>query len=378
MKDAPEELNRIVDEVLAYRPGSRNSVGGIVAFDHKHYVPVLKGKRAEFPSLGNLKSTSGVTPLIEAVPTAAPTEIPRRMSAHWPKGSEYLVDFVFLDDPDEEGEADDTHPLRACLSDAVERGQVAVPVTGLSRSPLYQSAVSQTAKEQKNGIAIRLTSDDFEDDADELEDALTALLGYCDGSPDRSDLLIDLGSVADSSAGAVAQRHRSNIDLLPWLDEWRTLTVVAGAFPLGMAALARDEWNERLRHDWRGWRSLVTGKRPPARLPTYGDYAIAHPNLPPSGRATILAQLRYTLDNQWLIWKGWNVFTHEDGYEQFRAICADLAQREEFLGADFSAGDQEIAEKATNAGSPGNAETWRRIGTNHHLEMVLGQIASLP
>ena len=40
-------------------------------FDHKHYVPILKGKRAEFPSLGSLKSTDGITPLMEAIPSNA-------------------------------------------------------------------------------------------------------------------------------------------------------------------------------------------------------------------------------------------------------------------------------------------------------------------
>jgi len=378
VKEVPGESNRIVDKVLAYRPQSKSNVGEIMAFDYKHYVPVLKGKRAEFPSLGALKSKTDLTPLIEAVPSVSVTEIPKRMSTSWPKGSQYFIDFVFLDDPDNEGKANAKHPLMVCFADVAAKAQLAVPVTGLSRSPVYQSAVSQIAGTQKHGIAVRLTADDFEDDADELEEALTALLNYCHLSPNETDLLVDLGSVADGSAGQVAQSHRSNLDLLPSLDDWRTLTVVAGAFPLSMAQLTRDEWNERNRHDWRGWRLLVTGKRPPKRLPSYGDYTIAHPNLPPTGRATILAQLRYTVENAWLIWKGWNVFTHPDGYDQFYAICADLVKSSDFLGADFSSGDQEIAEKATNSGSSGNAESWRRIATTHHLEMVLAQIANLP
>jgi hypothetical protein len=37
-------------------------------FRHKHYVPILKGKRAEFPALGSLKAKKKrITPLIEAV-----------------------------------------------------------------------------------------------------------------------------------------------------------------------------------------------------------------------------------------------------------------------------------------------------------------------
>jgi Beta protein len=378
MKEVPEELNRIADRVLAYRPESKSKTGGIVAFDYKHYVPILKGKRAEFPALGALKSTQNLTPLFEAVPKADLKEIPRKMGAHWSKGEQYFIDFVFLDDSDDEADADADYPLNVCFAEVAKRGQVAVPVTGLSRSQTYQSAVSQIVKGQKHGIAIRLAPDDFEEGADELEEALSALLNYCGVETGDADLLIDLGSVADSSAGLVAQMHRSNIDLIPWPDDWRTLTVVAGAFPLKMAPLTNGEWNEQGRHDWRGWRSLVTGKRPPSRLPSFGDYTIAHPGLPPTGRATIIAQLRYTLENSWTIWKGWNVFTHAEGFNQFFAICADLLGSGNFLGAGFSAGDAEIEEKVTKLDSPGNAESWRRIATNHHFEMVLDQIANLP
>jgi hypothetical protein len=84
------------------------------------------------------------------------------------------------------------------------------------------------------------------------------------------------------------------------------------------------------------------------------------------------------LPNSFSIWKGHNVLTHEDGYGQFHAICADLIEREEYRGTDFSTGDAEIHEKATTVGAPGNAETWRKIGTNHHIETVIEQIANLP
>ncbi|MGI0086305.1 MAG: beta family protein, partial [Nitrososphaerales archaeon] len=87
---------------------------------------------------------------------------------------------------------------------------------------------------------------------------------------------------------------------------------------------------------------------------------------------------RYATQEDWLIWKGANVFKDPDGYGQFLDICRDLITKAEYSGPDFSWGDAEIFEKATNGGSPGNAETWRRIGTNHHIEMVLAQIASLP
>jgi hypothetical protein len=343
---------------------------------YKHYVAVLKGKRAEFPALGALKDKANITPLIEAIPSATDKDIPRRMSAVWSPDWEYYIDFGFLDDPDDTTDpAPESHPLRKCFAEVGKKNQMAIPVTSLARSRGYQSAVKKVAAEHKNGIAIRLTYDDFEDD-DELDGLLAAATDYFKLDASQIDLFLDLGSIANSSAGAIAQMHRANIDLIPDLNKWRTLTVLASAFPLSLAPLVRNKWNPAGRHDWRGWKTLVTGSRPPRRLPAYGDYAIAHPDLPPEGRATILAQLRYATVDNWLIWKGENVFKH--GFDQFLNICKDLIKLPEYCGPSFSQGDAEIQSKATTDGSPGNAETWRRIGTNHHLEMVLDQIANLP
>lgn len=344
-------------------------------FKHKHYVPILKGKRAEPPALGALKSTKNLTPLIEAVPSRSPTQVPIDMEGQWPNKQRYFIDMLFLDDDDETVPAGATHPIRRCFAEVATRDQNAVPVTGLARSPSYQSAVQQVISEQERGLVLRLVPDDFED-PEELEASLQAALGYFKLKHKDIDLILDAGSVADSSAGVVAQLHRAQIDLIPNLVDWRTLTVAASAFPLGLGPLLRDQWNVSSRVDWRGWRLLVTGSRPPGRLPAFGDYTIAHPALPPEGRATILAQLRYAIPDSWLIWKGRNAIT--EGYDQFYAICTDLVERDEYRGPDFSQGDADIQEKANNVGGPGSAETWRRIGTNHHIETVLEQIANLP
>jgi len=346
-------------------------------FKHKHYVPILKGKRAEFPALGELHSKHGITPLLEAVPSADADYIPRRMADNWPTEAAYFIDLFFIDDPDDIEDATDQHPVRLCFAEVEEQGQLAIPVTGLARSPGYQSAVQQVVSQQENGLMIRLTPDDFED-ADEFESTLETIPSYYDLATDQIDLLIDLGSVGNSSAGTVAQIYRANIDLIPNLNEWRTLTVAGSAFPLSLAPLIRDQWNPAPRQEWRGWRQLVTGQNRPHRLPAFGDYAIAHPALPPQGRATILAQLRYATQDSWIVWKGRNVFTDPNGFDQFFAICANLVGRPEYRGAPFSWGDAEIAQKAANVGSSGNAETWRKIGTNHHIETVSEQIANLP
>jgi hypothetical protein len=344
-------------------------------FGHKHYVPVLKGKRAEFPSLRELRSRDGLTPLFESVPNQSADYVPARMASVWERHRPYFIDMLFLDDEDMTEANAEQHPLRVCFNDVRNRLQTAIPVTGTGRSPAYQAALRLIVAEQQRGYAIRLVPDDFEDE-DQLPASLNALVNYIGIQKASIDIMIDSGSVAGIATPVISRTHRAELEMLPNIADWRTVTVIAGAFPMSLAPLTRNIWNPVARNDWHAWVSLLT--RPITRLPSYGDYAIAHPNLPPTGRATILAQLRYTTVDSFMIYKGSDVFDHPTGFEQFLDICRDTIHQQWYSGQTFSFGDAEIHARATTGGSSGNAETWRQIGTNHHIEMVKRQIASLP
>lgn len=345
-----------------------------MGFNHKQYVPILKGKRAEFASMTRLKSLNSITPLFEAIPSKPANTVPIELSkSGWPAECAYFADLLFFDS----GTA--SPPLRAvlnCITQARAKGQNPILVTGTGRSPAYQNAAAQVVTE-KSGVAIRLTPDDFEDE-DRLELSLRALLSLFKLTRNSVDLIIDLGSIAGQKPSVVAQILRVDLGFLPAVSEWRTVTVASGAFPPSLAPLTRSTWNRVARVDWQAWVALVGGTRKMQRLPSYGDYTVSNTGLPPEGRATILAQLRYSTPTEFMIWKGHDVKRHPDGYRQFRAICQNIVGRPEYRGAGFSSGDQEIQEKATTPGSPGNPEAWRRIGTNHHIETVLDQFSNLP
>lgn len=346
-------------------------------FSHKHYVPVLKGKQGEFSALAGLKSTDGITPLMEAIPPtkeAKITTIPDRMNKVWKRSNAYFIDFVFVDNPDPEVD-EGKHPLEVCFDRAAELGHKAIPVTGTGRSESYQQAVTNISKAQKQGVALRLAQDDFADE-DELRDAIESVISIVEVKRKMIDLIIDVNTVFDLTETVATSMGRGFLDIVPFVSEWRTLTMTTGSFPRGLANLTRDTWNVIPRTDWRSWRRIITSKNKPERLPAFGDFAIAHPDLPPVGQSIILAQLRYTAAEDFLVWKGENAI--KKGYAQFNGICKKLIKRDEYRGPEFSQGDAEIAAKATTAGSPGSATTWRMIGTNHHVETVREQIASLP
>ena len=57
--------------------------------------------------------------------------------------------------------------------------------------------------------------------------------------------------------------------------------------------------------------------------------------------------------------------------------CATVLDSGFFCGADFSAGDEYIEGCAAGTMSTGSLTTWRWVGTNHHIEKVARDVASL-
>ena len=130
--------------------------------------------------------------------------------------------------------------------------------------------------------------------------------------------------------------------------------------------------------DWLSWQQIVVQRASILRVPQFGDYGIAHPIMAELDPRTMVmsANLRYTADDYWLVLKKRNVNKH--GYSQFIDICRDLVKLQEYSGRSFSWGDQQIADYAAGNGGPGNAQMWRKIGTNHHLTKTIKQVASQP
>ena len=109
----------------------------------------------------------------------------------------------------------------------------------------------------------------------------------------------------------------------------------------------------------------------------FADYAISHPYTKELDPRTMRmsASIRYTTSNNWLVLKGRNV--RQYGFDQYFELAKELIERPEYADRDFSWGDKYIADCALGMTGPGNATTWRKVGTNHHITLVARQIAKL-
>lgn len=359
-------------------------------FNDKHYVAVLKGREGEYAALRELSSgvKDWVTPLIEVPPIPwdfdndEPSKsiddhlakVPERVFGAWGRQRPLFVDLLWV--PADERLNSGAHPLTFVMDGLRNVGVDAVPVTGPARDADYQKSVAQAVAIDKRGACLRVTGDDLAD-LGKLAVEVEALQESLGVSTSDLDLLVDLQEVTARNEALVATGMRALLDGLPQLDKWRTLTLAASAFPENLSDVPANSVAPIPRADWSLWLAIRAGN--PKRQPSFGDYAITDPEPSPSIDPRFIkmsANLRYTRPDVWLAFRGRNVRTA--GYEQFHDLCAALVSRKaDFDGRGHCWADTFIDDCAQRKQGPGNATTWRKVGTNHHVTRVVGDLQNL-
>jgi hypothetical protein len=360
-------------------------------FDSKHYVPILKWKRAEQGAMTVLSKERKqyISPLIQFVmsnydPEDELEEIVQKFEGHLPEipgkviaawgTTPVFVDVSLLF----------TTILKAKSLDFISRsgylaGGAFIPVIHLDDDPAIKRVAYSIAKDYESGICLRLICPDFSD-PNKLNRAIVKLLADSGLKEKNIDLLIDIKETGGN--GNKYAKYFNLSQTIPTLSKWRTFIFAGGAFPEDLSGCTIDEENLVPRTDWQNWNKLAT-KRELRRKPAFSDYTIQYPIykektqfFPPT------ASIKYTLDDEWLIMKG-----QKQIYSQYLAHAALLVNDPRFYGKDFSFGDQYISKKAQHLpvymGNPsikgtGSTESWVKAGINHHLTLVAYQIANLP
>jgi hypothetical protein len=353
------------------------------------YVPVLKGKEGEFAALEALSPDvrRQVMPLMEIPPIpydyvndrpAKSLEehvagVAQRLKKCWQDGPLYL-DLPWLEE--DENLADGGVAMDTVLHDCLDLKLAVTPVVSRASSAKYISAAGAYANTAPSGMCLRLLVEDFAEEVDldgEVERILSTLEGI---EEDSIDLVLDLEDLGSEASRAVLVA-RSVFSSIPDKD-WRRIIFVAASFPEDLSDVDASTVTRLPRHEWNLWKTL---QRKPKRLPRadiiFGDYAISHPipkELDPR-TMRMSASIRYTTRDEWLVVKGRNV--RQFGFDQYFALSKALVERPEFSGKPFSWGDGFIADCADGLVGPGNATTWRKVGTNHHITLVTRELATL-
>lgn len=351
------------------------------------YTPILKTKAAEYFSLKNLDDSQKqqILPLLEVpnIPWDFIKEAPSK------NVDEYLKDIIpsikdswgalpVILDIDETLQSEKNSKGQYCIDCLVEQGKeqglYIIPTVAMRRSPTYTNAIRKILKSNQSDVCLRLGIEDSE--STNLEEDILSFMDMLGVKADNVYLVVDLRDIAPTDeemlAPAVAQILRN----LPEIHRWKEVIFAATAFPKDLSGCRSNSITRIRRTEWNVWKRLAEMDELP-RVPSFGDYAIAHPEineLDPR-TMTMTAQIRYTSDLDFLILKGRSVKHH--GFEQFFSLSDTLLAMKEFAGKDFSVGDNMLYECSSKKEKTGNATTWRKIALTHHIAVVLSQLDSL-
>jgi hypothetical protein len=356
-------------------------------FDHQHCVPCIRWKQGEYIAMRRLsdKTKSFITPLIEVPEIGFDFEtntlnksidkhlssLAGRVKKNW-QDRTCFIDLNLIDES--QLMEDGRHPVKFVFDDLRAQKCLAIPVTGIARNPRYQAAVRQIVSIDKRGVCLRVSIE--ESAHPNLKTDIDTIIAGVNLNISECDLVIDLDAPNYNPMEGFSILLTRIIKGLPYLSRWRTFSIIGSSFPQTMAEVNHG-MSKIPRDAWLFYRKLIIKlKEANLRLPTFGDYGINHPDILQLDMRKVKpsATIRYTVDDAWLIVKGPNV--RDNGFEQYHDLCRDLIRSKYFLGAHFSAGDEYIAKCANGEVATGNLSTWRMVGTNHHLEKMVYDIAN--
>jgi Beta protein len=346
------------------------------------YVPVLKGKQGELNALGLIQPVTRehLLPLLEIVPgtqdeAGARPEVRSAIEKTVAKlrpwhGQRLLLDVGLL--ASDSALRDGSGAIEVAISAAVDQGVRAIPVLRLDDGPLARREAANAHADLRNGIAVRLDGEDLDQDSEDIDAALAELLAETSIQRSDVDLVLDLGGVRGEVAVRGSERIAADaLRGISYPDEWRTLIVAAGAFPPDLRDFTPWVVGEIARDDAAMYDRLLDRRRLP-RTPVFGDYAVNNPDFT-TGSFRAPPQLRYAVADRWLVLKGY--LNDPGGHQQFYDVCEMIAAHQDFVGAELGRADARIA--SPRADGPGNATTWRAIGTAHHLDYVVRRLTTL-
>ena len=356
-------------------------------FDQSHYVPILKGRDGEYGALKELQisARSKLTPLIEIppVPWDFKKKAPQKsLDSHVHNVADKLFKSwgtrfpIFLDTLWLGGAAkmvDGSHVLAHILQICRLLRLKVVPVTGFMRESEHLSICMDAHREDKLGICVRLLRADLDSSSAAIASDLRELLSQIDVMPCEVDLLIDFRDISsDKTVDTFGAMEL--IKKIPSLSEWRSFTVCGSSFPSTLANIPPDACSHIKRLEWELWKDLRLKLPEGSRVPTFSDYAIAHPEhseVDPSVMKASAA-IRYTTPDSWMVVKGRGLGKYK--YDQFHDLSKKLTRRAEYRGGNFSWGDEYIEGCGYRIFGTGNLTKWRQVGTSHHIALVLEQI----
>lgn len=359
----------------------------------RHYVAALQTKAGELNALrhASARTWTTLTPLIEVLGPAHPGTKPfaRQRIQGWVKRlfdavgqRPCFIDVLRLSANHSTALGDRNEPVLSVIhAMARQRGIPSIPVLRLGDVSATVAQIADTAAYDARGVALRIPLlGTVSADGRNMETLVKEKLDAVQVDITCADLLMDLRDISEDTEIDI-EYLAPMIDDLVTIGSWRSVVLLGTTMPrsLGGGVVEAGTVGRLPRKEWLLWSALRRSQV--TRLPTYGDYAIQHPEPPldateghiPLG---IRGAIRYTHENVTVIPRA-KAPRHEEGREQYTHLCRVLVAQPEFAGPEYTWGDSQIADCAEGTCEPGWEDHWRAVGTSHHLRYVVDQLCGL-
>jgi hypothetical protein len=345
------------------------------------YIPILKGKGAEFRALRFLPPSvrCELTPLIEIQRREhAAGWVANQLEKSWGPLRPILLDFPYFD-----GQA---KLVEDAVRLATDKSILPILVVGPERSITYRQALKTARTNHGCQICVRLPTAKMSD-LSFLRTGISELLAELGATPQFSHILLDFAYLETKELNSRVALAVRALKTIGNVKDYSSVTIAATGFPFNLMGMPPD--HQVSRTELILWENVVAQN--PPRIPNFGDYGIAHPEVDDSldpKKANPTPSIRYTASRDWIVLKRRSkrkakdkskkgkVSTRKRDYTPFRTVCQALIRRTEFCGAEFSPGDLDISRVARRTLGTGTPIVWRRIGTSHHLCFVVHQRTS--
>jgi hypothetical protein len=353
-----------------------------------HYVPALQSLPGELAALTHAseETWAHMTPLIQLRGPKTPRKEPYREQAvrGWVQKVSKAVghrpcflDILRLAPAHATTTKDGECPVLSVIHAAARKYRLEfVPVLKLGSKPAGARLIRNAALTDGRGVALRYRLLSLALPAGQTAEALIKeALTVVEVDFAGADLLIDLGFLSQD-VEIHAEDVAPAVNELVAAGKWRSVILLGTSMPssLGGGVVQEGTIGRLPRREWDLWSALRESGL--ARLPTYGDYAIQHPDPPLEGDESgpgQRANIRYTTHDVTLVPRAVGAVVTE-GREQYRDLCSQLVMQPEYAGRDFTWGDGLIADCAYGDEEPGWQNHWRGAGTSHHLRHVVEQL----
>lgn len=351
------------------------------------YVPMLRWKQGEQWACKGLADevAESTYPLIEVPPrpvdakTKAPKKsveayldsIAKSIAASWKGHRRFALDLTFLEESIDGASAG--RGIENLFKQLRRDGYRPVAVARSDHRPSQLLTVKRAAALGGEGLLIRCIWEDVSQGT--LNETLDYLLGELEVDATATDLVLDLRAVTSDNFSGLEERVPAALRALRHAKSWQSITLAGGAFPRNLTGMKPGR-RVISRLDWKLYGSIAGAERKLGRSLWFGDYGIGNWELPDIDvtKMQMSANLRYTSDNDWIVYRGRSV--NSDGYGQYVDLCELLVSDAVYCGEEYSMGDKNYTE-TTRTKKPGNASCWRRDATNHHITLAVRQLATL-